>query len=296
MAIRGCLVKKNADQTTANYSAGVALTWDTEVYDTDAFHDTGSDTSRITIPAAVNGKFGIITACISMSLVTAGSNVAMQINKGGVATYIGLAATTREAVGNGQASTSNWLQIASAPLLLATGDIYEVLLVVSDTSITVESESSFGLLVLDYFSTGRVLCNMVGDQSTANYSTPAVVAFDQNVYDTHNIHSTSSNNTKLIIPASLNGKHVIVGAQMDMINVTANSVQAVAIRKNGSLTYNGFGANSGSSGNYADAGIQAWTQAIQVATGDEFEALHYIADNSVTLLGNTTSLGLRTVT
>ncbi len=46
-------------QTIANNTITV-LTWDTEQFDTDAFHSTSSNTGRITIPAGKNGKYLLI--------------------------------------------------------------------------------------------------------------------------------------------------------------------------------------------------------------------------------------------
>jgi hypothetical protein len=49
----GVSVYKSADDTSANYSAGPAITFNTELYDDGTWHDTGANTSRITIPSGV---------------------------------------------------------------------------------------------------------------------------------------------------------------------------------------------------------------------------------------------------
>jgi len=290
------LLKKNVDQTAADYSAGPAVTWDTEVYDTDGFHDTGSDTHRITIPSAVNNKYGIFTSCLSLSSVTSGSSAAAGTNLQSGATTGTWSGHTRNLTGNGQATTSAWIQSTTGPILLATGAIYQCGLFCSDTSITVESESTYGLLVLDTFNeTMRVLAKMNAIQTAANYSTPAAIAFDgTDVYDTHAIHDPSSNNTKLIIPSALNNLYVVVWAQVQASSVSSSQANSVAIRKGGSLTYTGMGGNSGNNGSSTEAWMQAQTNVIQVAMGDEFEALYHNADTSVDLQ-TSTCLGLRVV-
>lgn len=48
----GAMVKKSADQTAANYSTELAITWDAEVYDTNAWHNL---TSTVTITIASPG-------------------------------------------------------------------------------------------------------------------------------------------------------------------------------------------------------------------------------------------------
>jgi hypothetical protein len=53
----GCsLFDTSATQTIAT-GTNVALTWDSESFDSDGFHSTSSNTSRITIPAGKGGKY-----------------------------------------------------------------------------------------------------------------------------------------------------------------------------------------------------------------------------------------------
>ncbi len=53
----GCsLFDTNATQSIAN-GTNTALTWDSESFDTDGFHSTSSNTSRITIPSGKGGKY-----------------------------------------------------------------------------------------------------------------------------------------------------------------------------------------------------------------------------------------------
>ena len=54
----GCAVYSSATQSLTN-NVLTALTWDTETYDTNGFHSTSSNTSRITIPSGFDGKYRI---------------------------------------------------------------------------------------------------------------------------------------------------------------------------------------------------------------------------------------------
>ena len=54
----GCAVYSSATQSLTN-NVLTALTWDTETYDTNGFHSTSSNTSRITIPSGYDGKYRI---------------------------------------------------------------------------------------------------------------------------------------------------------------------------------------------------------------------------------------------
>ena len=54
----GCSLKASADQTISNNTL-TAVTWDQEDFDTDGFHSTSSNTSRITIPTGKGGKYQV---------------------------------------------------------------------------------------------------------------------------------------------------------------------------------------------------------------------------------------------
>jgi hypothetical protein len=59
----------------------VTLTWDQEVFDTDGFHSTATNTSRITIPAGKAGKY-LVTSKIQYSSNSNGRRIT-QITKNG---------------------------------------------------------------------------------------------------------------------------------------------------------------------------------------------------------------------
>ena len=56
----GTPLTKSVDQTINN-NALTAITWDTETFDTDAFHSTSTNTSRITIPSGKGGYYRVTT-------------------------------------------------------------------------------------------------------------------------------------------------------------------------------------------------------------------------------------------
>lgn len=61
----GCRLTKSADQTVTQ-NVYTAVTWNTETFDTSAFHDTVTNNSRITIPSGRAGYYQF-TAQISMT-------------------------------------------------------------------------------------------------------------------------------------------------------------------------------------------------------------------------------------
>ena len=59
----GVRLTKSAPQTIAT-STNTKLTFDTETYDTDSYHSTVTNTSRITIPSGKTGYYNVIASVI----------------------------------------------------------------------------------------------------------------------------------------------------------------------------------------------------------------------------------------
>ena len=55
----GCSLSNTGSQGSVATSTWTAITWSTEDFDTDAFHSTATNTSRITIPSGKAGKYQI---------------------------------------------------------------------------------------------------------------------------------------------------------------------------------------------------------------------------------------------
>jgi len=81
---RGCRVGRSTGQTFSASTETVAL-WDTEEWDTDAIHDTATNTGRFTVPAALAGKIEI-SGHIAISIGT-DENIVVRVRKNG-STYL----------------------------------------------------------------------------------------------------------------------------------------------------------------------------------------------------------------
>ena len=83
----GCSLKKTVSTQNINNATWTAITWDGENYDTDAYHNTSTNTSRITIPAGKAGKYLIVAG----AMITANNSGArlMKFTKNGLDIYIG---------------------------------------------------------------------------------------------------------------------------------------------------------------------------------------------------------------
>ena len=60
--LMGCRVYNSANQTISSASV-TELLWNSETFDTDAFHSTASATGRLTIPSGEDGKYLVIAQC-----------------------------------------------------------------------------------------------------------------------------------------------------------------------------------------------------------------------------------------
>jgi hypothetical protein len=81
MAFNGALVKKVANQTTANYTTLTAVAWDTEVYDTNSWHDNATNNTRVTVPSSVNKVR--LTAGFFADLISGADRIRLHIYKNG---------------------------------------------------------------------------------------------------------------------------------------------------------------------------------------------------------------------
>jgi len=111
----GCGLRKSTGQTLANETI-TAITWDTEEFDTDGYHSTSSNTSRITVPKA--GKY-LITASLSYASNATGARF-LWFQKNGV--------TGRTGLNGGNAPTSNDNGVTSSVIMsLAANDYIEAI-------------------------------------------------------------------------------------------------------------------------------------------------------------------------
>jgi hypothetical protein len=115
----GWLIYKTATQSIAN-SSSVFMTWESETYDTDAYHSTSSNTSRATIPSGKAGKY-LLVANIGWANGTTGERY-VNIWKNGAGVAGAENAGARNSFGNSNPQTQRCIMI----LDLAVGDYVEV--------------------------------------------------------------------------------------------------------------------------------------------------------------------------
>lgn len=114
---KGVSLQRSTAQSVPHTTA-TAITWDTEDYDTDGYHSTSSNTSRITIPAGLGGMYWV-----TYRISQAGADNQWQtwVHKNGSSTvrYGELTVLNNATVG-----PSSGL---SFPMVLAAGDYIELI-------------------------------------------------------------------------------------------------------------------------------------------------------------------------
>jgi hypothetical protein len=150
----GVMTTKNADQTTADYTTQVVVAWDLDAYDTDAFHDTVTNNSRITIPSSLGIKKVVLSGGIHVTSSTVDVYTFFNLWKGGVSTFTGGGAGQGAEVGINEAQIS----FVSSPLAVADAEYFETKLIIqTDNSVTVEAgESYFAAEVVEIDPIGTI--------------------------------------------------------------------------------------------------------------------------------------------
>ena len=117
----GCVLLRTADQTISD-ATDTAVTFPsgsvTEVLDTSSFHDTGSDTARITIPSGGDGWYDV-GACVEFAANSTGHRQVWIEDSG---TEVKGSRVTN----NGFATVNPRLATPTLPMLLSAGDYVTV--------------------------------------------------------------------------------------------------------------------------------------------------------------------------
>lgn len=131
------MVRKAADQTTADYTAAPAVAWDQEVYDDGGWHDNSVANTRLTVPSG-------ITRCrvggnVFITDLAATDRVIAFLRKGGSSSFDGF---TGNLFWHGSA-TSGSVSVASGPIPVTAGDYFELyLFITTDNSVTIVAAQS----------------------------------------------------------------------------------------------------------------------------------------------------------
>jgi len=142
----GALVKKAADQTTANYSAGAVIAWDSEIRDEGGWHDNVTNNSRLTIPSGSGITHVRCHLNMRVGLVLVGTRIYTRIDLDGA---VGNYSTEHSVSYIGSADTEFTFSTPEIPVTAGTS-YFNVSMVATDSSITVKSGSTFAIEATRY--------------------------------------------------------------------------------------------------------------------------------------------------
>jgi hypothetical protein len=130
------IAREAADQTALNFTTAAAVTWDTDVFDNGGLHNTGSDTSRMTVPSGasyvrLSAGFGLVVNSTTRMYAYFKKNGGVFVGAGITSQYTG--------------STVQHITIQSAPVAVTPGDYFEAFLLSNDNTIDVEDYSWFAM-------------------------------------------------------------------------------------------------------------------------------------------------------
>jgi hypothetical protein len=276
-------VKKSADQTAASYSGGGVVTWDTDTYDIGGLHDTGSNTSRFTVPAGVS--WVRLAASIHFNALGAGpggTRIYAYLVKNGSSVPLG-SPTAAEYSPTGD----QYLTFQSAAIPVVEGDYFEIgILCNDDVSLTVLA-SSWATMERVSDAALRAMAYKSANQGAVNFATAAAVTWDSSSYDNGDWHDTSLNTSRLTVPADVT--HVRLSARVTVQSQTALVGVHVWIAKNGDTDPATRYVNMPlimEAINASESHYHVFTGPLAVTPGDYFEVFVYNpGDSSITVQG-----------
>lgn len=204
----------NATWTALSLSSG-------ETWDTDSFHDLVTNPSRMTIPAGLAGKYLCIGAAY-WDASTAGVRYVTFAKNG----------TRQGDYAQGAVNVANHITQMTDVIDLAAGDYLE--LHVHQT--TGGNLNGYGYLLLIKLDSGRVGTG-IGASAYNNAvqsipdTTVTAVTLNSEDFNLYGFHSTSSNTSRMTVPAGLGGLYLVMGSGRFTANATG--ARTLKLAKNG---------------------------------------------------------------
>lgn len=199
----GAQVYMSASTAALNISAGYAVPFTAEAFDTDGFHDVVTNNTRLTIPAGLGIRRVKLHASVRFSSISAGSDNYIAIRKNGSDVYYGSGSLDAENSG----MTSQILNAATTVVSVVDGDYFDLFVRTSDTSIIIEADRTVLTLEVIEVEGGINIANVQTDATAAR----TLVMADINAY----LVFTSGSPTTVTVPANASVAFPI-GAAIEM--------------------------------------------------------------------------------
>lgn len=267
------LVGKTANQSISG-NTNTLISWNTESYDTNAFHDNATNNTRLTAPAT--GYYNIGCNIDSGSSTTSQLFVEIFLN-GATASISGFGGRDTEVTGVKRANF--W----TGPVSMTAAQYAEVN-VFANTAFTL-TNTAHSWFAIEEIPAGNAVCKVrnTADQ-TIGAATHAAIAFGAELFDTAGFHDNATNNSRITIPAGYSRakfSFMVIGsatADQKVITLKKNGVAVPNTTFIGATRY-----DSSTSGFDQCSGSSPW---LEVVAGDYFEVDGY-SDGAWDVLGGT---------
>lgn len=259
----GALVMKTTSQSI---SAGVetALTWDSEVYDLNGYHDNVTNNSRLTVPSGVS----LVRVSTGFRGGSVTGQLVLRIQKGGAGAY-GLPMNDADSSGfDVQCGMS-------APMAVSSGNYFEA--TAQHTTATDIAADNMCWLAIQKLPAALkyALVNRSSNQAISA-GTNTIVNWNAEVADTDSWHDNSSNTSRLTVPSGVS--KVRVGFNLGT-EATLTGQLIGEIFKNGASFLGKARAETDTNGSDFVGG---WSAILDVTPGDYFE-VNVFATNAINI-------------
>jgi hypothetical protein len=241
----GALVRKTAPQTSVT---AAALTWDAEVYDTDAYHDNVTNNTRLTVPS--DGLYRVSASA------DAHTDVRIYLNKNALS-FRGMLHV------DGSSVSSQSVHGSSAIISCTAGDYFETQIVLtSSNSVENGGRTWMSIEKLDAATKYALVYKTATQAISAGVAT--ILSWQAETADTDAWHDNTTNNSRLTVPSGVT--RVRVSANIAGGSVTGD--MKLAILKNGASARGLSASDTASSGSEH---VNVVSAILDVVAGDYFE-------------------------
>lgn len=256
---KGALVYKSSDQ---NLSAATTTTisFDSEDYDSDGFHDNSSNNSRLTVPSGLSAQAGVSLIRITGALdaTSIGAQIVLSFLKNGGSAR-GLPAID---------GTGSLINAASAVLAVSPGDYFELQAFTTNAG-TIESGNDSWFQIEEIVAGQKYALVYRSTNQSIPDSAFTAIEWDSEVADTDSFHDAGSP-TRLTVPSGCARARLT----FNLRNPSSTTAQCICrVTKNGSPNIPGLPAyENNTAGTDSLNGMGAW---VEVTPGDYFELEFY---------------------
>ncbi|MCA3573369.1 MAG: hypothetical protein IOC86_05580 [Aestuariivirga sp.] len=212
----GAMVHMTATSGPWNTSVvGWTAPFDAEIYDTDGFHNTVTNNTRLTIPAGLGIRKVRLSGTGRVNSIAAGSDNFLSIRKNGTDVYVGSGSADFE----NSANTIWSFSVHTGVLAVSEGDYFELFFKTSDTSVSIDADrTSLSIEVVE----------VEGGVNIANVQTENTVSRTLGAADINaHLLCTSASAVTITVPANA-AVSIPIGIGLDLEQSGAGQVSIVA--------------------------------------------------------------------